>query len=122
MSRGSILGVMLYIPPTGDLDAQSGTWSRSELLEQNDRFVAAVERAFANGLESRSAARATYAVNGKRRLTVDAVVEAAWCWFKDDAKFEATAVEVLARCPGITPECVREGIKRRFVSWIGAAR
>jgi len=36
----------------------NGVWSRQQLLEQNDRFVAAMERAFAAGLESPEAARA----------------------------------------------------------------
>src|SRR5262249_1981470 len=43
---------MLFIPPIGDLDAQSGLWSREQLLEMDSRFVAALEAAFAKGLES----------------------------------------------------------------------
>jgi hypothetical protein len=98
-----------------------GDYTREQLIEMNDRFVAAVEAAFAAGLESPSAARATVKVNGKQRLTEEGTIELAWRWFAE-AKFQATALEVMARCPGVAPECVREGIKRRFASWIGEAR
>src|SRR5215813_7059894 len=55
---------MLFIPPIGDLDAQSGLWSREQLLEMDSRFVAALEAAFAKGLESRAAAAATVWIGG----------------------------------------------------------
>src|SRR5215813_10566995 len=55
---------MLFVPPIGDLDAQSGLWSREQLLEMDSRFVAALEAAFAKGLESRAAAAATVWIGG----------------------------------------------------------
>ena len=44
----------------------------------------------------------------------EAVIEAAWRWFRD-AKFEATAVEVVARCPGVAPARIRAEFKRRLI-------
>jgi hypothetical protein len=111
---------MLYVPPILDLDGQCGDWTRDELGEMDHRFVAAVERAFELGLESRAAASATYAVNSKQRAD-EIAVELAWRFFRD-AKFDVPAAAILVRCPGVAPERVREGIRRRFVSWIGAAR
>jgi len=41
-----------------DLDEDpAGTWTQEQLLEMDARFVAALERAFAAGLESRQSAR-----------------------------------------------------------------
>src|SRR5215471_14624428 len=51
---------ILFVPLISDLDGQCGEWSRARLIEMNDRFVAAMELAFAKGLESRAAAGATY--------------------------------------------------------------
>ena len=90
------------------------------LSQMNDRFTAAVETAFRAGLESPAAARATVRVgceNGSRLLE-EAAIGGAWRWFVD-AKFQATAVEVLARvrasCASVTAERVREGFWRRLV-------
>jgi len=88
----------------------------------NQEFTAAVERAFELKLESRVAAAVTYsrnATNGKQYT--EAVIESAWRWFRD-AKFEATAVEVVARCPGVAPARIRAEFKRRLASWIGKVR
>ena len=106
---------MLFVPPISDLDGQCGTWTREQLSQMNDRFVAAMELAFAKGVESRAAAGATYsrnATNGKQYT--EAVIESAWRWFRD-AKFEATAVEVVARCPGVAPARIRAEFKRRLI-------
>src|SRR5262249_41904340 len=102
--------------PSGD-----GLWSREELEEMNRRFVAAVERAFELKLESRVAAAATYsgnATNGKQYT--EALIEAAWRYLltnMGEGK-DVTSAAIVARCPGIAPACVREGIKRRLTSWI----
>ena len=112
----------LNSPFDEELLVGDGLWSRAELERMNDSFTVAVERAFELKLESRAAAAATYsgnAMNGKQYI--EAVIEAAWRWFRD-AKFEATAVEVVARCPGVSPELVRVGFKRRLASWIGEVR
>jgi len=106
---------MLFVPPILDLDGQCGLWTRAQLEEMDHRFVAAVELAFSKSLESRAAAAATYAVNGKQHT--EAVIEAAWRWFRD-AKFEATAVEVVARCPGVAPARIRAEFKRRLIPWV----
>ena len=100
-------------------DEVCGDWSREQLERMDSRFVAAVELAFANGLESRASASATVRIgrNGSRRLMGDAAIQAGWSWFRD-AKFEATAVEVLARvrasCASVTAEQVRVEFKKRF--------
>src|SRR5262245_28313055 len=114
---------MLFVPPFS-LDSAdgvcSGTWTREQLLAMDACFTAAVLRALELGLESRAAAAATYAASGKQRAD-EITVELAWRWFRD-AKFEATAVEVIARCPGVALERVRVGFKQRLASWIGEVR
>jgi hypothetical protein len=78
----------------------------------NRRFVEAVERAFELRLESRAAAAATVYVNGKQR-TDEIAIELAWRWFVD-VKFDASAAEVMSRCPGVAPESVRVAFKERL--------
>ena|SRR5215472_9523630 len=106
---------MLFVP-SFSLDSADGQccgiWSRTQLEEMDRRFVAAMELAFAKGLESRAAAGATYAVNGKQHI--EAVIESARRWFRD-VKFEATAAEVVARCPGVAPARIRAEFKRRLI-------
>ena len=115
---------MLMRPLTSldeELYSGCGLWARSELEEMNDRFVAALEAAFQAGLESRTAAAATVRVgprrNGSRLLAEQAAIGAAWNWFRE-AKFEATAVEVVARvrasCASVTAEQVRAEFKKRL--------
>ena len=113
---------MLFVPPILDLDGQCGLWTRDQLEEMDRRFVAAIELAFAKGGESRAAAAATYVVNGKQRA--EAVIEAAWCYLRTnmDAGIDVSFAEVLARCPGVAPERVRAGFKRRLTSWIEGMR
>ena len=99
-----------------------GLWSREQLEEMDNRFTAAVERAFELGLESRAAAGATYDVkmNGRRRLAEEAAVESAWHYLLTsmDAGVDVAFVEVLAfareRCSGVTAEQVRVEFKKRF--------
>jgi hypothetical protein len=107
---------MLFVPLYfADLaDEVCGIWTRVQLEEMDREFCARVEAAFAAKLESRAAAAATYTMNGKQR-TDELAIELAWRWFRD-AKFGATAVKVLARCPGVAPERVREGLWRRLRS------
>jgi len=112
---------MLFVPCLPG-DEICGDYTHEQLLEMNNRFVAAVETAFEAGLESRAAAAATYfrnVTNGKQRT--EAVIEAAWCWFVD-ARFEATAAAIMARCPGVAPERVRVAFKERLFSQIGHTR
>jgi len=107
-----------------ELHGGDGLWSRSQLEEMDAVFVAACEAAFQLGLESRAAAAATYsrnAVNGKQHT--EAVIEAAWrylltnmCEGKD-----VTSAAIVARCPGVPPERVRVGFKRRLTSWISSS-
>ena|SRR6516162_10886741 len=56
---------MLFVPCLPG-DEVCGDYTREQLIEMNDRFVAAVEATFAAGLESPSAAQATVKVNGKQ--------------------------------------------------------
>jgi hypothetical protein len=105
---------MLFVPLISDLDGE-GTWTREELEKMDAAFVAACERAFESGLESRAAASATVNVNGKQRLTEEGTIELAWRFFAD-AKFQMTAMEVTSRCPGVSPERVRVAFKERFFS------
>ena len=115
---------MLFLPSIGDLDEQCGDYTRDQLEAMDAAFVARVEAAFQVGLDSRAAAAATVRIgrNGSRRLVEDSAIESAWNWFRD-VKFEATAVEVLARvrasCPGISVEEVREGFRRRLMEMCG---
>src|SRR5215472_16635045 len=71
----------LSSPFDEELYAGDGLWSRSELEEMNDRFVAAMEQAFANGGESRTAAAATVKMNGKPRAD-EIAIELAWRWLR----------------------------------------
>ena len=122
---GRAMLMPLIAPDLVDERCGDGLWSRDQLEQMNGRFVAAMELAFANGLESRAAAAATYsrnAMNGKQHT--EAVIEAAWrylltnmCEGKD-----VTSAAIVARCPGVAPERVREGIRRRLASWIGEVR
>jgi hypothetical protein len=95
------------------IDDLHGDWPREQLVQMDNLFTAAVERAFELGLESHAAAAATYTTKGKQRAD-ELAIELAWRWFRD-AKFGATAVEVLAHCPGVAPARVREGIRRRLM-------
>ena len=96
-----------------------GTWSRDQLEAMDAAYTTAVERAFELGLESRTAAAATYAVNGKQRAD-EIAIELAWRWLREnmEAGTDISFVEVVAfvgaRCSGVTPARVRAGFERRF--------
>jgi hypothetical protein len=112
---------MLFIPLIDDLDGEYGLWTRPQLIEMDQKFVAAVERAFANGEESPVAARATVDVkaslNGSRRLAAETAIEAAWIWLwekEGDLAFSEIVAFVRARVPGIAAEHIRAGFERRF--------
>jgi len=111
---------MLFVPPSlSDLDPElcNGTWSRAELEEMDARFCEALERAFANGRESRAAAAATVQIksslNGSRRLDADAAIGGVWQLFVE-AKFDMTAVEVLKRVRAVCPKVSAETIRVEF--------
>src|SRR5262249_34670998 len=113
---------ILFVSRVSDLDGQCGLWSRAKLLVMDARFCDALEQAFEAKLESRAAAAATVRLgprlNGSRLLKEQAAIGAAWNWFRE-AKFEATAVEVVARvrasCASVTAEQVRAEFKKRLV-------
>ena len=104
-----------------ELDERCGLWSRSELEDMNDRFVAAVEAAFQSGRESRKAAAATVrvgtALNGSRQRAVEAAIEGAWkflCDERGDLPFAEVLVFVRKRVPGVDEVRVREGFLQRL--------
>jgi len=118
---------MLFVPPSSLDSAEEvcGDYTRERLEAMDAAFVAAVELAFAKGLESRVAAAASVRVgyrNGQQHT--EAVIEAAWCYLRTnmDAGIDVSFAEVLARCPGVAPERVRAGFKRRLTSWIEGVR
>jgi len=108
--------VMLFVPQqfADPTDVQCGLWTRAALEKMDRSFVVAMEQAFANGGESRAAAAASYAMNGKLRAD-ELAIELAWRWFRD-VRFEATAAEVRSRCPGVAPERVRSSFRRRLMA------
>src|SRR5215472_12201685 len=104
---------MLFVPPNSldeELQCGDGLWSRLELEDMNDRFVAAVSRAFAAGHENPAAAAATVRLgrNGSKVLAEDAAIQAGWNYLRTnmDAGVDVSAVEVLTRvravCPHVT--------------------
>jgi len=119
---------MLFTPPFFfDLndDLCNGLWTYEQLIEMDQKFVAAVEQTFASGAESRTAARATYAMNGKRRAD-EIAIELAWRWLREnmDAAIDVSFIEVVefvnTRCPGVPASQVRAGFEKRFArdgSW-----
>jgi len=114
---------MLFVPPIGDLDAQSGLWSREQLLEMDSRFVAALEAAFAKGLESRAAAAATVRIdqNG-REAAIESAIEAAWdrlCSAKGEMSASEVVMFVRERRPNIDPMRVRFGLEQRLRRGVG---
>ena len=104
-----------------ELLPRDGAWPRDRLEEIDHRFVAAIQAAFDQGLESPVVARATVQVksslNGSRRRAEEAAIGAAGnrlC----SRKGEMAASEVLAfvreLCPNIDLACVRAGLAERF--------
>jgi len=102
-----------------DLDELDGIWSRERLIEMNDAFVSAVERAFELGLESRAAASATVRIgavrNGDARR-IEAAIEAGWqelCRQRGDISFSEIVQFVRKRCL-VDPEVIRVGFAQRL--------
>jgi len=112
---------MLFVPFSFDLDEQCGDWTREQLVQQNERFVAAVERAFELGLESRATAEASCLMNGKQR-TDEITIELAWRYLRSnmDAGLDVSSAAIIARCPGVALERVRAGVRRRLMESVGS--
>ena len=124
---------MLFVPSILDLDEEcgDGLWSREQLEEMNRRFVAAMELAFAKGVESRAATGATVRVGSSRdgkEAVIESAIESAWRWLRSnmdagiDVSFAEVVLFVQARCSGIASARVRAGLKRRLTYWIGEVR
>jgi len=95
---------MLFVPSTSldeELLPGDGVWGREQLVQQNDRFVAAVKAAFRAGLESRAAAEASCIMNGKQR-TDEITIELAWRYLRSsmDAGLDVSSAAIIARCSG----------------------
>jgi alkanesulfonate monooxygenase SsuD/methylene tetrahydromethanopterin reductase-like flavin-dependent oxidoreductase (luciferase family) len=58
-------------------DGLCGAWSRTQLLEMDAQFVAAVQAAFQAGLESPVSARATVRVSTSAAVAEEAILDAA---------------------------------------------
>jgi hypothetical protein len=96
-------------------DNLCGTWDRKELEAMDLRFCEAVERGFANGGESRKAAAATVQVGRPGAVDAELAIESAWVWYccnRDTIDIPFT--EIVARCPGVAPMCVRLGFEKRL--------
>ena len=95
-------------------DEVCGAWTRSQLLEMDDRFVAAIEAAFRAGGESLAVARATVSFrNGKvgKAAAIEGAIEGAW----DFLCSKGGQVSALrARCPGVDAPRIRFGIEQRL--------
>jgi hypothetical protein len=95
-------------------DARHGDWSRDELETMDACFVAAVEAAFASGLERRESARLT-ATFRKQRVTEETILDAAWSWFcRRNRDMDVAFSEIVARCPGVEVTHIRADFDRRF--------
>jgi|SRR5262249_43497948 len=108
---------MLFIPSILDLDPElcCGTWTREQLVEMDSRFRAAVEQAFAQGLESRAVAAATVRI-GRNGKEAEAAIEAGWgelCRNNGDISFVEIVQFVRKRCL-VDPALIRAGFARRF--------
>ena len=68
---------MLFIPNALG-DEVCGTWSRGQLLEMHERFVAAMEQAFACGRESRAVASATVSSRNGKTAALESALESAF--------------------------------------------
>jgi len=113
---------MLFVPPLflSELDAQCGLWSRQELEQMNDRFVAAVSNAIRSGRESAAAVSATVRINsslnGSRRRAEEAAIEAGWmelCRRKGDMAF-LEVVQFVRERTLINLEVIRRGLAQRL--------
>ena len=112
---------MLFVPlHFADLDELEGTWSRQELEAMNQKFVAACERAFELGLESRASASATVKMSSKQRAD-EIAIELAWRWLREnmeanvDISFSEVVAFVNARCPGVDRARIGAEFKQRLM-------
>jgi hypothetical protein len=105
-----------------DLDEEilpgNGFWLRDQLLAMDAAFVAACERAFALGLESRAAARATISFRNGKAAAIEGAIEGAWAAMCGK-RGQMSAVEIIdyvrARCGGgVDVSCIRFGIEQRL--------
>src|SRR5262249_24876151 len=106
---------MLFVPSILELDPElcCGTWSRTQLVEMDSRFRAAVEQAFAQGSESRAAAAATVRI-GRNGKEAEAAIEAGWqelCRHRGDISFLEISQFVRKRCL-VDPVLIRAGFAR----------
>src|SRR5262249_36409371 len=117
---GAIGGRLLQRLLLSDDELGDGLWSHQQLLEMNDRFVAAVELAFAKGLESRASASAIVKMNGKQRAD-EIAIELAWRWLREnmeanvDISFSEVVAFVNARCPGVDRARIGAEFKQRLM-------
>ena len=119
---GRAMLMPLIAPDLVDERCGDGLWSRDQLEQMNGRFVAAMELAFANGLESRAAAAATYSrnvMNAKQytEAVIESAIESAWallCNKKGDMLASEIVTFVRERVPNIEPARVRFGFEQRF--------
>ena len=107
--------------PSFDLDEEllngDGLWPRDRLLSMDASYVAAVEAAFAAGLESRAAAAATVSFRNGKAAALEGALEGAWNSLISK-RGEMAASEVVAyvraRCPGVDVSLIRFGIEQRL--------
>jgi len=110
---------MLFVPPFSldSVDEVCGDWTRDRLEEMNKNFVAAVERAFELGLESRAAAAATVVFRNGKAAAIEGAIEGAWDFLCSKGG-QVSASEVVgyvrARCPGVDVFRIRFGIEQRL--------
>src|SRR5262245_32662826 len=112
---------MLFVPPSfdveEDLSVSDGLWSRAQLERMNAQYVAAVERAFELGLESRAAAAATVSFRNGTAAAIEGAIEAAWdllCSRKGEMAASEVVAFVRERCPGVDVPRIRFGIEQCF--------
>ena len=101
------------------IDDLHGDWPREQLVQMDNLFTAAVERAFELGLESRAMAAAT--IRFRRRLAEESAIQAAWNWLRGnmaegkDVSASEVVTFVRERCPGIDPTFIRAGLWQRLM-------
>src|SRR5262249_24886594 len=105
-------------------DEVCGAWTRSQLLEMDDRFVAAVMAAFQAGDESLAAARATVSFRNGKAAAIEGAIEAAWdllCSKKGEMAASEVVAFVRERCLNIDRARMRaalaERLRQRGAGW-----
>src|SRR5262245_36098092 len=100
-----------------ELLSGDGLWPRDRLEQMDASFVAAVERAFELGLESRAAAAATVSFRNGTAAAIEGAIEAAWdllCSRKGEMAASEVVAFVRERCPGVDVPRIRFGIEQCF--------